>query len=462
MADFIRFDRISAGAGIRDGLQNMTRPRKTASVCPVCLKQIPALRMYENGEWVMRKSCPEHGPFRTVIWRGSEDINRWTGVRPETGAEEGLSCPGCGTEGRCGKHLQGMCCTVLEVTRRCNLNCRFCFADGGAGETADPPLEAVKRMIDDIVEKTGGTLLQLSGGEPTLRDDLPEIVAYARNAGIDYVQLNTNGIRLAQDFKYLHDLFHAGLNIVFLQFDGLTDTVYEKLRGRKLLKIKEKAIRMVSEHRIGVVLVPTLVPGVNTDQIGALISYGMSRTPYIKGIHFQPVSWFGRVPEPPADEMRYTLGELIDDIVRQTSGAIPRESLVPSRCDHPLCGLHGDYIARPDGIIQCLSDRSRKQEGSCCCGPDSGAAEKNREYIGSRWIRSDEWDSFYHEEPEDPESFEGFLELKSIHGFTITSMDFQDAGDLDLERLRQCSLHVYRDGKMIPFCAAYLNAFPHT
>ena len=36
-------------------------------------------------------------------------------------------------------------------------------------------------------------------------------------------------------------------------------------------------------------------------------------------------------------------------------------------------------------------------------------------------------------------------------------MNFQDAGNLDVERLRQCSLHVYRDGKLIPFCAAYLS-----
>ena len=430
--------------------------RETSSVCPVCRKIVPAVRMLEGGEWVMRKYCPDHGSFRTVVWRGSEDIGLWTGKHPESGAEEGLRCPGdCLASGLCGKHLQGTCCTVLEVTKRCDLNCRFCFADGGNCAGEDLPVEEIKRQIDEIVEKTGGTLLQLSGGEPTLRDDLPEIVAYARNAGIDYVQLNTNGIRLAKDFRYMHDLFHAGLSFVFLQFDGLTDSVYEKLRGRKLLKIKEKAIEMISTHHVGVVLVPTLVPGVNTDQIGAMIQYGMQRTPFIKGIHFQPVSYFGRIPSVPDDASRYTLGELIDDIVSQTGGYIPRVSLVPSRCDHPLCGLHGDYIACPDGRLLSLSDRGRRPEG-CCCGPEKGAAARNREYIGSRWSRTDEWDAFSREEPEDPESFEGFLELKSIHGFSITSMDFQDPWNLDMERLRQCSLHVYRDGKLIPFCAAYL------
>ena len=54
-------------------------------------------------------------------------------------------------------------------------------------------------------------------------------------------------------------------------------------------------------------------------------------------------------------------------------------------------------------------------------------------------------------------NMEDFLKRAKSHGFTITSMAFQDAGNLDIERLRQCSLHVYKDGKKIPFCAYYLS-----
>ena len=265
-----------------------------------------------------------------------------------------------------------------------------------------------------------------------------------------------------------------------------------------MLAEKERVIQNCGEWHIGVTLVPTLVPGVNTHQVGDMIRYVTKHTPYVRGIHFQPVSYFGRVPHAPSDDERYTLGELIDDIVNQTDGLIPRGSLVPSACDHPLCGLHGDYVVKPDGGIDCFSDRARAQESACCCGGTAGthegccgdeadtetekccgenadteterccnsdlrndeAAKQNREYIGRRWIRTDEWDRFSQEEPEDIESLEGFLEYKRLHGFTITSMAFQDAGNLDLERLRNCSLHVYRNGKRMPFCAAYLSAFP--
>ncbi|MBQ4416624.1 MAG: radical SAM protein, partial [Butyrivibrio sp.] len=158
--------------------------RKTTALCPVCLKRLPALRKREGGNHYLIRTCPEHGMQKTVIWRGTENIAAWTGSRAENGAEEGLRCPDdCGL---CKRHLRGTCCTLLEVSNRCDLNCRFCFAEGGTvhhGAGSEPTKEKIKEQIDDIVRLTGGTLLQLSGGEPTMRDDLPELVAYALDAG---------------------------------------------------------------------------------------------------------------------------------------------------------------------------------------------------------------------------------------------------------------------------------------
>ena len=422
--------------------------RRTTSVCPICLKRVPAVRVRRQGQYYLEKTCPEHGGFSTLLWQGSQPLEDWTGPLPETGSEEGLRCPeDCGL---CKRHLRNTCCTLLEVTDRCNLNCRFCFADNA--QTQDPPLDQVKGWIDGIVRQTGGTLLQLSGGEPTLRDDLPQLVAYAKGAGCPYVQLNTNGLRLAECPDFVHALAQAGLDIVFLQFDGMTEEVYHILRGRDMLAAKQAAIQACAREKIGVTLVPTLVPGVNTGQIGDILRFAMSRTPDVRGVHFQPVSYFGRVPELPGDAQRYTMGQLLDDIVGQTGGLIPRESLVPSSCDHPLCGLHGDYIALPRGRVYPLSNRNKPP--APCCGP-ADPAQQNRDFIGSRWSRPEEARCCPPES--DLHSLDGFLAWKRAHGFTITSMNFQDAGNLDLERLRQCSLHVYRNGRRVPFCAAYLS-----
>lgn len=104
------------------------------------------------------------------------------------------------------------------------MNCTFCFAEPDGAK--DPSLDTVKRWIDDLTDP-GKTLLQLSGGEPTVRDDLPEIVAYAKQAGCKYVQLNSNGLRLAEDEAFVKRLADAGLSFVFMQFDGVDDAVYE-------------------------------------------------------------------------------------------------------------------------------------------------------------------------------------------------------------------------------------------
>ena len=343
----------------------------------------------------------------------------------------------------------------------------FCGAGRGQGSV----LRHGKTL--DYLTEPGKTLLQLSGGEPTVRDDLPEIVAYAKQVGCKYVQLNSNGLRLAEDEVFVKRLADAGLSFVFMQFDGVDDAVYEKLRRRPMLEVKKRAIEQCGRYGIGVTLVPVLVPGVNTEQIGDIIRFAIQRSPYVRGVHFQPVSYFGRIPELPADDDRYTLDELLEAVVSQSGGLIKEEQIAPSCCDHPMCGFHGDFIVMPGDKLMPLTNYSGKTETEpegegCCCGPDP--AEKNREFVGRRWERRDleETCCCGEKEPEseacccgeesvDITNMEDFLKRAKSHGFTITSMAFQDAGNLDIERLRQCSLHVYKDGKKIPFCAYYLS-----
>ena len=103
-----------------------------------------------------------------------------------------------------------------------------------------------------------------------MREDLPEIVAMARRRGFALVQLNSNGIRLGREAGYAATLRDAGLDSVYLQFDGPDDDVFSILRGRPLLESKLDAVRRCAEAGQGIVLVATLVPGVNTGKLGDL------------------------------------------------------------------------------------------------------------------------------------------------------------------------------------------------
>jgi len=419
--------------------------RSTRSVCPVCLCNIPAeLKSHEYGHIYMEKECPKHGRFSTVVWKNAVDFDAWTEGADALKCGKGTECPtSCGL---CAEHETGTCCVLLEVTDRCNLRCKYCFADVGR-ENDDPSLQDLKRAIEEISQKCKGALIQFSGGEPTLREDLPELITYAKNAGCSYTQVNTNGIRLAEDMEYVQQLAKAGLDIVFLQFDGTKDEIYTILRGRPLLEIKKKAIDNCSQAGLGVVLVPTVVKGVNDDDLGNLIRFACGRIPDVSGIHFQPVSFFGRYPNQPEKEDRYTLDELMLDISNQTG--IDLESFMPSRCDHPLCGFHANYLVKETGELKALTSITSASH-------TRGTAARNREYVASNWKQSAEEKAPAPKLSEEMD-FDAFLYYMNHRKLTLSAMAFQDAMNLNIERLHRCSLHVYDRGKIVPFCAKYLS-----
>ena len=419
---------------------------KIASVCPVCLKKIPAeLKRIggKEGIW-LSKTCPEHGHFSVPVWRDRFDFNEWTEGETPLSFEEYAFCSGdCHS---CPSHLQDCCCVILEVTKDCNLCCPYCFANGGES-TAIPEIGELKEAIDLIVKKGGKPLLQLSGGEPCLRDDLPDLVRYGKEKGCSYLQINTNGIRLAKDESFVKELADAGLDIVFLQFDGVDDEVYRLLRGRDLFEEKKKAIENCGKYGLSVTLVPTVVRGVNEDKLDEIIRFALNSFPVVRAVHFQPVTYLGR--HPGSYKEKITLDELMEMLCDQTG--IDPLSLLPSRCDHALCEFHGTYIVGKGRKLIPVSNReffAKKKRST---------ASENREFVAGHWTAPSKGCSLAAPEEVGGMDFDSFLEYMNNGSMTISAMAFQDAMDLDLERLARCSLLVYEDGRLIPFCGKYLT-----
>lgn len=292
-----------------------------------------------------------------------------------------------------------------------------------------------------------------------MRDDLPEIIALGRSLGFSFIQVNSNGLRLAADLDYVQRLKQAGLSTVFLQFDGTVDQIYQKLRGRKLYSIKQKAIDNCARCRLGVVLVPVLAPGVNVDNIGSIIDFALQKLPAVRGVHFQPISYFGRYPGQPDDSMRVTLPEVIRRIEAQTGGRIKAENLAPSGCENAKCSFHGDFTRLQDGRLKPLTASK-----SCCSNhPEAtgGQVDKSRNFVAKRW-------SGVERNQSGPTRTAGFnldgwdeilFNIRN-NSFSITGMCFQDAWNLDLDRLRDCHVHlVSPEGMLIPFCAYNLTGY---
>ncbi len=446
--------------GVLPSAASETLLAATDSVCPECLARIPAFRVRRGSDVILTKACEVHGVFETILWRGDPAYESW--VRPKiptypraatTRVDRG--CPyDCGL---CPDHRQETCTALLEVTQRCDLQCNFCFASAGK-DVPDPTLEVIHGWYNSLLQSKGPCNVQLSGGEPTLRDDLPDIVALGRSLGFTFLQVNTNGMRLARDPDYVRALREAGLASVFLQFDGVDDAVYAQLRGRSLLAAKEAAIEHCAENGLGVILVPVLVPGVNTSAIGDIVRFALERAPVVRGIHFQPVSYFGRYPAAPDDSARITLPEVIHALETQTGGLVRADHFVPPGCENALCSFHGNFILMPDGRLIAYTHH---QPLMCDCVPiaaDKGAAEA-RDFVARRWaIPAQEPPATLAAGPSLGE-WDSLLVRAKTHTFCISAMAFQDAWTLDLERLRDCCIHVVAlDGHIIPFCAYNLTS----
>lgn len=423
----------------------------TESLCPICFKKIPAQRVAVGDKIYLEKECPTHGQFKTLIWNGKPDIGTWIRnkipTQPKvcfTPVEKG--CPfDCGL---CSEHRQHTCTALIEVTMRCNLQCNFCFASSGEARSQDPDLHKIEFLYKSVLKAGGPYNIQLSGGEPTVRDDLPEIIRLGHAMGFHFIQVNTNGLRIGEDEEFVKELKSAGLDSIFLQFDGTHDVIYQKLRGKKLLATKIKAIENCKKYNLGVVLVPTLVPNVNVNNIGEMIDFAVKRLPTVRGIHFQPVSYFGRYPHEPKENERITIPDVIRAIEAQTRGRIKRESFRPPGCENSLCSFHGNYIYKETGDLLPITRHS-----TACCGKAEKAeegAEKARQFVARNWSAREN-QSYNNKETMD---WDDILEHIRNYSFSISGMAFQDVWNFDLERVKDCCIHIVSlDGRLIPFCA---------
>jgi 7,8-dihydro-6-hydroxymethylpterin dimethyltransferase len=437
-------------------------PGVTSSVCPVCLKRVSALRVVDGRDVSLVKQCPDHGTFETVIWRGYPEMNSWqrpkTPVHP-TVCYASVDHRGCPFDcGLCEQHRQLPCSILVEVTDRCNLGCPVCFAGSGHETHADPGLNSIAFWFRRAMDVAGPCNVQISGGEPTMRDDLPEIVGIACATGFSFIQLNTNGLRLASEKDYAHALKGAGLASVFLQFDGVDDEIYRSLRGKALLEEKLLAIERCGKAGLGVVLVPTVVRGVNMGSLGSLLTAAIEMAPTVRGIHLQPMSYFGRYPSKPGNGDRITLPEVMRALEEQTNGMVKVAHFSPPGTEHSLCSFHATFIRGRHGTLMPIL---QKPGGSCCLQAVSEGVKRTVALVSQRWSVPEQKTSQCFPDttsPDEPIDLDGFLDQVRSDSFTISCMAFQDAWNIDLERLKGCCISVVsRDGRLIPFCAYNLS-----
>jgi len=322
-------------------------PRETDSLCPRCVKEvrtavidgttpleslmnehpgeIKAQILEENGQVVMRKTCPKHGEFVDVMATDPAFLERIESLffGRDFKAAEDSHVHKHGTSNI--KFGRGAVLTV-DLTNRCNMMCNPCFMDANqVGYVHEPTFEDTTAILDRAVsfKPKRQVIILFSGGEPTLSPYYLEAVAYAKKVGFYRILAATNGIRFAEDIEFCKAAKAAGQHGVYLQFDGVGEEKNKHRGVGNLFDVKVRAIENLASVGIKVTLVTTIVNTINNDGIGAIVEFAARNIDKVQTIAFQPVSFTGRDEDVPDDvriKQRYTLAGMTHDLKDQLDG----------------------------------------------------------------------------------------------------------------------------------------------
>ncbi|HHY59246.1 MAG TPA: radical SAM protein [Clostridia bacterium] len=410
---------------------------KTQSVCPVCLRVVEAQIFTLNNKVYMEKNCAAHGRFTVYLWPDAEHY-RWMASFQIPTVPSLSPIPvvqGCPEDcGICRAHRRHPTLVEIEVTERCNLRCPVCFMaaeDARPARAPDPSLEQIAAKYQFILaHNSPDTSIQLTGGEPTVRADLPEIVRIGRETGFKYIEVNTNGAVIGRHPDFIQRLAEAGISGIYLQFDGLTGEVYERIRGQDLLDLKLQAIENCRRAGVQVVLAMTVIQGINEDQLGRLLDFALSNRDVIAGLAYQPAFGSGRFEVPM--EQRLTMGDVIFLLAEQSGGLLDVYDFWPLGCSHPLCSS-STYLVQDGQSFTPFTRRLSPEEYVQAFRPDSPQGSVFADIAADR-----------------------YPELEP--GLSILIENYMDAMNMDLKKLRECSMIVAgRNGGLVPFCGYQLT-----
>jgi uncharacterized radical SAM superfamily Fe-S cluster-containing enzyme len=330
----------------------------TNSLCGTCLRKVEAKVVIEGDHVYLHKWCPEHRFQRVLISTDAQyyKLSRQT-IKPgqmplkfNTPIKHG--CPfDCGL---CPDHEQHSCLTLVEITDACNLNCPVCYSESGTHRaTQHRSLELIERMLDAVVRNEGEPdVVQISGGEPTIHPQFWQILDAAKARPIKHLMVNTNGVKIASDPTFARRLkdYMPGFEL-YLQYDSSRPSRLRELRGEDLSEVRKKAIDRLNEHNISTTLVVTLKKGLNDDEIGEIIDYALKQR-CVRGVTFQPIQSAGRLDDFDPATDRLTLGEIRQQILKQSPIFKPTD-VIPVPC-HPDC-LAMAYALKLNGDVTPLT-----------------------------------------------------------------------------------------------------------
>ncbi len=341
---------------------------------------------------------------------------------------------------------------MVEVTNRCNMACPICYSDASPS-AKDKPIEEVRRSLEQLLELTEAPIpLQISGGEPTLRDDLPLIISIAKQMGYRNIELISNGIRIAREPGYLDTLKQKGLTAVYLQFDGLQPKTTLAIRGQDMTAIRHKAVEVIRTSELCCTLAVVVTKGVNDHEIGDIIQFAIKNIDVVRAINFQSATRLtGRFTIKDQYE-GYNLTDLLALIEQQTS--IGADTFFSEHLGHSSCNAMSPVFI-VGNTLEPLFQYISKDDALHFLGGDSrekilAAFGGKRHFFGRHLLSKEAWKLIAQAAPifgNNP-----YNVLKSKH-LLIFAKAFMEKTALDSERIANCCYAITSEKGVFSFCA---------
>ncbi|MFX1569629.1 MAG: tetraether lipid synthase Tes [Promethearchaeota archaeon] len=420
---------------------------------------------------------------------------------PDCATEDPRGCPyNCGL---CPEHLSTCSLALIDLTNRCNFNCNFCYANvQKSGYLVEPSLEEIDRIMKHFRSKPIPAIaIMFTGGEPTVRKDFPEICKMAKDNGFKEVIVATNGYGFQKKnggLEWTKKVKEAGLDTLYFQFDGINDITYEKTRGIKnLMAYKQRVVDNCRKAGLdSIVLVATIAKGVTDIEVGNIIQYAIDNVDVVRGITFQPVSLCGRIAFEERQDLRITNADVLKIVEEQTAGKIGMENswyplstivefgrVIAYLADvepieftcHPDCGFASYMVVDPDSgemmpimeyfdplkVIDFanrfwakIKHKEKKQLRlfEDLLGDFGATLDKGLNFLDKTQLRARFLLGVLQYMKKPGKLMEMFSRLlmrgdwESVSSFSygallLSSMHFQDAYNMDIERTKRCIVH---------------------
>lgn len=341
---------------------------------------------------------------------------------------------------------------MVEITNRCNMACPICYSNASV-QAQDKSIEEVRIALEQLLELTETPIpLQISGGEPTLHDELPQIVAMAKEMGYRNIEVISNGIRIAREPDYLERLKQKGLTAVYLQFDGLQPKTTLAIRGQDMSVVRSKAIAAIRASDLCATLAVVVTKGVNDYEIGDIINFATKNIDVVRAINFQSATRLtGRFNL--GDQYEgYALSDLLELIEGQTG--IGADTFFSEHLGHSSCNAMS-LVFVVGNRLEPLFKYINKNDALRFLGADSrdkilSTFGGKKYFFGRHLLSKEAWKLIAQAAPifgNNP-----YNVLKSRH-LLIFAKAFMEKSALDPQRIANCCYAITCEKGVFSFCA---------